>query len=71
MFSRRIWGFFVNEALKEEMAERQRTQADLRRTESDLAHVARVTTVGELTASIAHEVVSGKVNQPRFSPANC
>jgi signal transduction histidine kinase len=34
-------------------------QADLRRAQADLAHVSRVTTMGELTASIAHEV-----NQP-------
>jgi len=31
----------------------------LRKTEADLARVARATTLGELTASIAHEV-----NQP-------
>jgi C4-dicarboxylate-specific signal transduction histidine kinase len=34
-------------------------QAALRRAQADLAHVSRVTTMGELTASIAHEV-----NQP-------
>jgi C4-dicarboxylate-specific signal transduction histidine kinase len=34
-------------------------QAGLRRAQADLAHVSRVTTMGELTASIAHEV-----NQP-------
>jgi signal transduction histidine kinase len=37
----------------------QAAEADLLRTRSDLAHVSRVTTMGELTASIAHEV-----NQP-------
>jgi C4-dicarboxylate-specific signal transduction histidine kinase len=37
----------------------QSAEADLLRTRSDLAHVSRVTTMGELTASIAHEV-----NQP-------
>jgi PAS domain S-box-containing protein len=39
--------------------ERQRWEDELRRTQGQLAHVARVTTMGELTASIAHEV-----NQP-------
>jgi len=36
-----------------------RTRASLRRAEADLAHTARVTAMGELAASIAHEV-----NQP-------
>jgi len=39
--------------------ERKRAEASLRKTEADLARVARATTLGELTASIAHEV-----NQP-------
>jgi PAS domain S-box-containing protein len=46
-----------------DITERKRTAEDLRRHEaalreaqSELAHVARVTTMGELTASIAHEV---------------
>jgi C4-dicarboxylate-specific signal transduction histidine kinase len=55
----------TNDALKAEMSERQRAEADLRRTEADLAHVTRVTTVGELTASIAHEV-----NQPLTAIVN-
>jgi PAS domain S-box-containing protein len=41
------------------ITERKRTEEELRRTQSELAHVTRVTTLGELTASIAHEV-----NQP-------
>jgi C4-dicarboxylate-specific signal transduction histidine kinase len=36
-----------------------RTRASLRRAQAELAHAARVTAMGELTASIAHEV-----NQP-------
>ncbi len=36
-----------------------RAEETLRRVQAELAHVARVTTMGELTASIAHEV-----NQP-------
>ena len=39
--------------------EHERAQHELQSTRSDLAHVARVTTMGELAASIAHEV-----NQP-------
>jgi YbgC/YbaW family acyl-CoA thioester hydrolase len=40
-------------------AERKRAEAALPETYAELAHVARVTTMGELAASIAHEV-----NQP-------
>jgi len=39
--------------------ERKRTEEELRKTQAELAHVTRVTSLGELTASIAHEV-----NQP-------
>jgi NO-binding membrane sensor protein with MHYT domain len=39
--------------------ERKRAEEALRQAQTDLAHVARVTTLGELAASIAHEV-----NQP-------
>ena len=39
--------------------ERRRTEEALRRAQADLTHVNRVTTMGELTASLAHEV-----NQP-------
>jgi len=39
--------------------EHERAEAQLRHTQAELAHVARVTTMGELAASIAHEV-----NQP-------
>jgi C4-dicarboxylate-specific signal transduction histidine kinase len=37
-------------------AERQRAEQTVRRMEAELAHVGRVTTIGELAASIAHEV---------------
>ena len=37
----------------------RQTQEDLRQTQAEFAHVSRVMTMGELTASIAHEV-----NQP-------
>jgi PAS domain S-box-containing protein len=39
--------------------ERKRTEEALRKAQGELAHVTRVMTIGELTASIAHEV-----NQP-------
>jgi len=39
--------------------EREQAEAALRQAQADLAHVSRVTTMGELTASLAHEV-----NQP-------
>jgi PAS domain S-box-containing protein len=42
-----------------DITERKRAAEALRRAEADLAHVSRVTTMGELTASLAHEV-----NQP-------
>jgi PAS domain S-box-containing protein len=42
-----------------DIEERHRAEEALRQAKSDLAHVNRVTTMGELTASLAHEV-----NQP-------
>jgi PAS domain S-box-containing protein len=42
-----------------DISERKRTEDSLRQTLADLARVSRVTTMGELTASLAHEV-----NQP-------
>ena len=46
----------VNEELRREMVERQRAEEALRRAHAELAHVTRVTAMGELAASIAHEV---------------
>ena len=43
----------------EDITERKRAEEALRRAQAELAHVTRVTTLGELAASIAHEV-----NQP-------
>jgi C4-dicarboxylate-specific signal transduction histidine kinase len=42
-----------------DITERNQTQEALRRAQAELAHINRVMTLGELTASIAHEV-----NQP-------
>jgi PAS domain S-box-containing protein len=44
---------------KQSEVELRRAEADLRKSQAELAHVTRVTTMGELAASIAHEV-----NQP-------
>ena len=41
------------------MVRADQAEAELREVQAELAHVARVTTIGELTAAIAHEV-----NQP-------
>lgn len=42
-----------------EITERKKAESDLREMQAELAHLNRVMTVGELTASIAHEI-----NQP-------
>jgi len=42
-----------------DITERKRAEAELRRQREDLAHVTRVSTMGELAASLAHEL-----NQP-------
>jgi PAS domain S-box-containing protein len=46
-------------ALSEDITERKRAEEErerLRRAEADLAHINRVSTMGELTASLAHEI---------------
>jgi len=49
----------TNEALQTESFERKRAEEALSQAQADLSRVSRVTTMGELTASLAHEV-----NQP-------
>jgi C4-dicarboxylate-specific signal transduction histidine kinase len=49
----------ANEELRKEIVERQHAQEALQTAQSELAHVTRVTSMGELMASIAHEI-----NQP-------
>lgn len=49
----------ANEALLQRMAEQQRAEEALQAARAELTRVARITTVGELATSIAHEV-----NQP-------
>ena len=43
----------------EDISDRKRAEAQLRKTQAELAHVMRITSLGELAASIAHEI-----NQP-------
>jgi C4-dicarboxylate-specific signal transduction histidine kinase len=45
-----------------DVTERKRTEEALRKSQAELAHVARVATLGEMSASIAHEI-----NQPLAS----
>jgi C4-dicarboxylate-specific signal transduction histidine kinase len=49
----------ANEQLQSEIAEREAAQEGLIRTQAEIARIARITTMGELAASIAHEL-----NQP-------
>jgi C4-dicarboxylate-specific signal transduction histidine kinase len=49
----------ANEQLQSEIAEREAAEERLMQTRTELARVARITTMGELAASIAHEL-----NQP-------
>jgi C4-dicarboxylate-specific signal transduction histidine kinase len=49
----------ANAALRNEIVERQHSQEALQSAQNEIAHVTRVTSMGELMASIAHEV-----NQP-------
>jgi PAS domain S-box-containing protein len=48
-------GTFVSAAVRD-VTERTRSEEALRQTQADLARISRVTTMGELTASLAHEV---------------
>ena len=50
----RIFTGFVRDISERKQAEEQREK--LRRVQADLAHVTRVSTMGELTGSLAHEI---------------
>src|SRR3984893_12693097 len=49
----------ANEQLQSEIAERESAEKGLIRAQAEIARIARITTMGELAASIAHEL-----NQP-------
>jgi C4-dicarboxylate-specific signal transduction histidine kinase len=49
----------ANEQLRSEIAEREAAQEDLTKAQAQIVRIARITTMGELAASIAHEL-----NQP-------
>jgi C4-dicarboxylate-specific signal transduction histidine kinase len=49
----------ANEHLRTEIVERKRGEEAYNKAQAELAHVSRITTMGELVASIAHEI-----NQP-------
>jgi C4-dicarboxylate-specific signal transduction histidine kinase len=49
----------ANEQLQSEIAEREAAEEGLMRAQTEIARIARITTMGELAASIAHEL-----NQP-------
>ncbi|HUW82500.1 MAG TPA: PAS domain S-box protein [Phycisphaerae bacterium] len=47
------------------VTEREQAQGQLRQRQADLAHVSRLSTIGEMTSSLAHEI-----NQPLAAIAN-
>jgi C4-dicarboxylate-specific signal transduction histidine kinase len=51
--------------ISRDITDRKRAQEELRLAQAELEHVSRVTTMGELTASIAHEI-----NQPLAAIVN-
>lgn len=55
----------ANTALENQIVERKRAEDIARERQNELAHVSRVNTMGELTASLAHEI-----NQPLAAIAN-
>jgi two-component system, LuxR family, sensor histidine kinase TtrS len=46
----------VNQELKHEISERHRAEKRARQHESELAHVSRVSVIGEMTSGLAHEL---------------
>lgn len=55
----------ANESLRKEMTERQDAESKSRVLAAQLAHAARISTMGQLTAALAHEI-----NQPLATIAN-
>jgi signal transduction histidine kinase/ligand-binding sensor domain-containing protein len=56
-----VWGLYHIRvrSIKQHYRERRQAEEELRQAQADLAHASRVSSMGELTASLAHEV-----NQP-------
>src|SRR6516165_9135093 len=54
MNGRRVFTGFIRDISEQKQAEEQREK--LRRAQVDLAHINRVSTMGELTASLGHEI---------------
>src|SRR6266851_2959039 len=56
-----VWGLYHVRvrSIKQHYLERRQAEEELRQAQADLAHASRVSSMGELTASLAHEV-----NQP-------
>jgi PAS domain S-box-containing protein len=54
MNGRRVFTGFIHDISERKQAEEQREK--LRRAQADLAHINRVSTMGELTASLGHEI---------------
>jgi PAS domain S-box-containing protein len=48
-------GVLISSAIRD-ITDRKQAEEALRQTQADLAHISRVTTMGELTASLAHEI---------------
>src|SRR5260370_1286230 len=46
----------ANNRVLSEMSQRKQTEASLRKAQDDLARISRITTIGELAATIAHEL---------------
>ena len=55
----------ANERLQAEISERKRVEQRIREREAELAHVSRLSTMGEMAATMAHEI-----NQPLAAIAN-
>lgn len=55
----------ANTELETQIAERKRAEETARLRQNELAHISRVSTMGELTASLAHEI-----NQPLSAISN-
>ena len=55
----------ANEKLRHEIAERIRAEEQLQQQQSQLAHVSRLSTMGQMMAGLAHEV-----NQPLYAISN-